>query len=136
MKKYIFLIIIVILFFILIYSCKRTKEEIITVAGALRFKDSLWILVEDTNHTYINCKEVKTNNGYATIIYDFTASKVITFIITSDEEYAKAGINFGVSAGLNQTRIYYYDKNGEIATNLNIPYSNIWFEGLFLVYIE
>ena len=99
------------------------------VAGALRMgPDGQWFVLQDEGHRPLNVERVETDGeGRAVIHYAFRAHRVVTFVATPDETYAKAGILTGASVGLDRAVVTV----GTSAKQAQIPGSNVWFYGLF-----
>jgi hypothetical protein len=79
------------------------------IAGVVRYTSALgWYLQNDENHKPIGISSVSVVGGKVRIVYDFTATKVNTLIITPDDILAKKGfLVAGSGVGLTATDFQY-----------------------------
>lgn len=103
----------------------------IEVAGTIRNTGKGWNVLSDTQHTPIGITKVETRNNMILLRHELGAKQVVTFIVTPDETMARDGIAIGVSAGLDFSFIYLYDKEGNLINPQTYfaSGSNIWIYG-------
>lgn len=113
----------------------ESTAAILTVACVLRPNASgVWSILEDAGHAALGVSGISQTTSGIVLDFDFTASKVLTFIAAPDETLAKARFNVGASVGLASATI-------QMATPTSSPVnpstvtntlSNIWVYGLFM----
>ena len=91
----------------------ETNKKIKLIAGAIRNTGTGWVLINDDNHTPLNIESVVGGTSVIRINYAFEASKVISFIIASDETYAGV-YDVGASVGKEYADIDIYAKSRSI----------------------
>ena len=103
------------------------------VAGAIRNEGSGWEFIDNSGHTPLNCSSVSVNgNGEIEIGFSFTATKVISFVIATDETFAQT-YTIGASVGLNKATCSVYQNGTKIdASEISSQYGNFWFIGIFV----
>lgn len=107
-------------------------DDTFEVAGVLKHDGQKWYILVDNNHISINLDRIDTYPDRAELIFSKTASKVITFLITPDETYARLGISAGASVGFYNAVIYYGQNGHAINSNqLYYPGSNFFVYGRF-----
>lgn len=79
------------------------------VAGVIRNdgSPSYWQPIDDSGHSPVNVDSVSTTTS--AIVVDFTslgASKIVSFAVVPDEQFAKLGFTAGASVSLTQAAIY------------------------------
>jgi hypothetical protein len=131
-------ILILILTFLIITSSIVYANDIcqtqtqIQVAGTIRNAGKGWQVINNSSHIPVNITGVKTDMYKIAIYHDINATKVITFVVTTDETMAAEGYTVGISGGLDYSYIYIYDKNhNRINPNNYINGGgNIWIYGI------
>ena len=118
---------------LLLAGCGHGSDTAHTVAGALRFQNGAWRVLEDKGHTSIGIAEVRTHeDGQAEVVFEFQAAKVISFVATTDEVFAAMGAHVGSAVGTESATVHVMidgdpASKAELETNL----SNIWVYGVF-----
>ena len=66
--------------------------------------------------------------------YTFEADSIVSLIVTPDESLAREGFSAGASVGIDRARISLADGGTinpwDVSTE-DIPWSNLWVQGLF-----
>lgn len=80
---------------------------IIPISCVLRATSSGWTLLNNSGHVPLNVQNVSISSGEDTLTLDHAvgASKVLSFQITPDEQFAKYGVSAGASVGLDYSLI-------------------------------
>lgn len=108
------------------------------IGGTIRYIDaSTWGFVSDANHAPTGLASVTYMADRLRVNFDFTASKVSTFIASPDETIGSVnGIRLGSSVGLSFADIFIYTSTSSTPINPNTlsnPSGNIWLYGLMEV---
>lgn len=107
-------------------------DKYIYVAGVMRSINGQWVMIEDSNHTNINVDHLVTTVNTVEIHYSFLATKVIAFIVTSDETYIKNNIVAGASSGTDYAYAYFAQDGVQLTSaQMSIQGANLWFYGVF-----
>ena len=105
-----------------------------TVACAIRNAGSGWGTISDANHNPQNISSVSVNaSGDIVVSYSFTASKVVSLVVTPDETFASL-YSVGASVGLSTAVISVYSLttgNKVDASTISNANGNFWIYGLF-----
>lgn len=110
----------------------KASDSRYEIAGTIRNTGTKWDTIDNDAHQSMNITGVRMLSNAIQIDHKVGAKKVITFIVTPDETMAQAGYRVGVSAGLDYSYIYIYDKNGQVVdpkTYVNES-ANIWIYGI------
>jgi hypothetical protein len=83
----------------------KSDKKYKIVACVLRCTSGTWAIFEDANHESVNVASVASDSSKITLTFDFTASKVGTFVCVPDETYVLDGLQFGATCGLNDALI-------------------------------
>ena len=76
------------------------------IACVLRNNSGTWSIHQDAIHASLGVTSVTNDSDKITLNFDFTASKVGSFVCTPDETYINDGIVFGASVGTRNAQIY------------------------------
>ena len=78
------------------------------VSGVIRNRnDGLgWQLIEDASHDHVGVASIGTNTTGVTVAFNFTASKIISFVAGPDERMAQAGMTVGASVGTTSAGLW------------------------------
>ena len=78
------------------------------VSGVIRNRnDGLgWQLISDGSHGHVGVSAIDTNTTGVNVVFDFTATKVISFVAGPDERMAQAGMTVGGSVGLTSSGLW------------------------------
>lgn len=105
-----------------------------TVAGAIRNVGNGWAFINDANHSPQNLSAISVNSsGDIVVNYSFTASKVVSLVVTPDETFASL-YSVGASVGLSTATISVYSlSTGQKvdASTISSANGNFWIYGLF-----
>lgn len=104
------------------------------VAGTIRNTGSGWDVLDDSTHESIGVASVSEDTSKITITFDFTATKVVSFVATPDETYTGSDISsIGASVAVTYAELYLTNAAGSAVdpTSLTNGSGNIWFQGLF-----
>lgn len=102
------------------------------VSGVIRNSGKGFKVLDDKTHEPLNVIDVISGKRSVHITYP-KANKTISFIITTDETYAREGIQLGASVARDKAKVYFYglDKKLKTTSDLIVPNSNFWFIGTF-----
>lgn len=94
-----------------------------------------WVLLNDTDHTPIGAASVSQSSTGITLHFDFTATKVHSFIVALDETMAKERVHCGASVALNSAFIQLFETSSTpVDPSLYAnPSANLWVTGKFTV---
>lgn len=82
-------------------SLINTRE----VACAIRNTGSGFAFIDDATHKTLGVSSISQGAEAVTINYDFTATQVISLVVTPDDTFAKLGYTVGASVGLSSATI-------------------------------
>ena len=107
------------------------------VAGVLRYPNpGSWCALNNAGHKPLNITDVYVDGNRVIINYGFTAKKVISLVVASDEYYTQMGVSCGASVGCSNAAIYFnrrpdtgYCDPMTLRSNL----ANVWVFGVFEV---
>lgn len=109
------------------------------IAGTLRYVNATtWEMVEDAGHRPTGVASVEYSATRLRVNFNFTASRVVTFIASPDETIATiGGIRMGSSVGTSFADIYIYSSAGGATpvnpNTLSNTSGNIWIYGVMEV---
>lgn len=84
------------------------NKNVKIIAGVIRNSGTGWRLIDDANHQPINIDSVSVDSANNIVInYGFTASKVLSLVVTPDDTFAKS-YTCGASVGLSTATIALY----------------------------
>lgn len=93
------------------YGNKKVK----IVAGTIRRGAQGWYFISDSEHNPMNAASVEeTESGFVKIHYGFTASRVISMVITPDDTFVRY-YDVGASVGLNYAQLVFFSKKNYLA---------------------
>jgi len=115
------------------------SNGMLQIAGAIRNDGAGWYAINDTDHSPMNIKAVRSNLFSIEIEYP-AAAKVGSLVIASDETLARVGIVAGASVGLSSAQIVLsrvgwfgpHQISPEAVSTKNYPLSNLWVYGVML----
>lgn len=87
----------------------ETGKNYKVVACVLRNTGSGWAALNNSLHAPVGVESVTSNNESITINYSFTASKVVSLVVTPDETFSGMGLFCGSSVGLTSSVITVYE---------------------------
>lgn len=85
---------------------QTSGKKIRIVAGAIRNTGAGFALISDSEHEPLGIASVTNDTTKITINYDFTATRVLSLVVTPDEIMADNGIFVGASVGTSLSNIY------------------------------
>jgi hypothetical protein len=109
------------------------------VAAVLRNDGDGWHAIEDDGHAPINVRAVESDDRAITVHFAFTAQRIHTFIVSTDETLALAGFLGGASVAMTDATIWVAQLGpsgfvrmppADIHTK-RFPQSNLWIYGRF-----
>lgn len=114
-------------------------KNIRLVAGVIRNSGDGWQLIEDKNHSSLNCDSVYIVDDGKCVTVDYSelnVKKVVSFVVCPDETFASLGYTCGASAGTDYTNIYIYENSEGVVLNIEPSLvvsetGNFWFIGVF-----
>jgi hypothetical protein len=94
-------------------------------------------VVNDAGHGSSGIASITITSTYINIKYNFVPTKVVTFIVTPDEAFAKAAIRVGASVDLSDAFIYCFTGNAGTSpinpATLSAASANFWIYAVFEV---
>jgi hypothetical protein len=120
------------------YPVLNTAKKYRTVSGVIRWVNATtWEVVNDAGHGSSGIASITITSTYINIKYNFVPTKVVTFIVTPDEAFAKAAIRVGASVDLSDAFIYCFTGNAGTSpinpATLSAASANFWIYAVFEV---
>lgn len=111
-------------------------SEVITTGGVVRFYSDGPAVHENAQHAASGIRSVHISDRGHLVITQTYALPVVTVIAQSDETLVKRGISAGISGGVSDSHVAFYDSR--LGRELDLtdpadyrrvvgPYANLWF---------
>jgi hypothetical protein len=102
------------------------------VACILRNAGTGWYVLNDSEHRPIGVETVLQDPNGLTLVFDFVADTINTFLVGPDETFAKAGYSGGASVGMGSAYIQFGQNGvGRGPSEIVSASGNFWVYGLF-----
>jgi hypothetical protein len=89
-------------------NLSNNNKRLKFIACGIRNTGTGFKIIDDNEHDPLGISSISNDNDKIVLNYDFTASRVLSLVITPDETMSKNGIIAGGSVGLALTNIYVY----------------------------